>query len=200
MENVLYLERTVDRYSSPERTAPMAEDFRSILTEYQDRVYTQACRMLGNREEAQEAVQDIFMRVYRSLDSFRGDSKLSTWIFRITANVCISRLRKKQLDMSSLDEPAEAGSRPVTETIADDQPDPGQQMERDETAELVRQQVRRLPPNWAQAIGLYHFEGMSYEEIAEVMQIPRATVATYILRGKKQLAKQLVASKADGVY
>ena len=61
-------------------------------------------------------------------------------------------------------------------------------------AETLRAQVRRLPPDWAQAIGLHHFQGMSYEEVAEAMGIPRATVATYILRGRRQLAKQLTAA------
>jgi RNA polymerase sigma-70 factor, ECF subfamily len=170
------------------------EDFRSILAAYQDKVYNQAYRMLGNREEAEEATQDVFLRIHRSLDEFRGESKLSSWIFRIAANVCITRLRKKQLEMTSLDEPAEPGGRPVADCIPDGEPDPGQELEQKRLSENLQDQVRRLPANWAQAISLHHFQGFSYEEVAEVMQIPRATVATYILRGRKQLAKQIIAA------
>ena len=65
-------------------------------------------------------------------------------------------------------------------------------LESEETAEMIRNQVRQLPANWAMAVSLYHFDDLSYEEIAEIMEIPRATVATYIMRGRKQLAGQLM--------
>ena len=172
----------------------MEEDFRSLLAAHQDKVYNQAYRMLGNREEAEEATQDVFLRIYRSLDEFRGESKLSSWIFRITANVCISRLRRKQLEVASLDEPVAYVDKTAAALIPDDRPGPAEQLESQETAEILRAQVRRLPPDWAQAISLHHFQGMSYEEVAEAMGIPRATVATYILRGRRQLAKQLTAA------
>ncbi|MFC1614217.1 RNA polymerase sigma factor [Gemmatimonadota bacterium] len=194
MENVLYLKKILLMQNQQAGTTGMGEDFRSLLAAYQDRVYNQAYRMLGNREEAEEAAQDVFLRIYRSLDDFRGESKISSWIFRITANVCISRLRKKQLEISSLDEPVESGETTMAEMIPDNQPDPGQQYESQETAEIIRAQVRRLHPDWAQAISLHHYQGMSYDEVAEVMGIPRATVATYILRGRRQLAKQLTAT------
>ena len=194
LENILYFKRTLLLQNQQAETTGMGEDFRSLLAAYQDRVYNQAFRMLGNREEAEEAAQDVFLRIYRSLDDFRGESKLSSWIFRITANVCISRLRKKQLEVASLDEPVESGEGTMAQMIPDDRPDPEQQYESQETAEIIRAQVRRLPPEWAQAISLHHYQGMSYEEVAEVMGIPRATVATYILRGRRQLAKQLTAT------
>ena len=168
-------------------------DFREILATYQDKVYNQAYRMLGNREEAEEATQDIFLRVHRSLGDFRGESKLSSWIYRIAANVCISRLRKKQLKTSSLDEPAEIEGRAVSEVVADETADPERNYAAMETAEIIRSEVRRLPPLWAQALSLHYFGGQSYEEVAEAMEIPRPTVATYISRGKKQLAKQIIA-------
>ena len=172
-------------------------DFRTILDEYQDKVYNQAWRMLGSREEAEEATQDVFLRLHRSLADFRGESQLSSWIYRIVANVCISRLRKKQLDTASLDEPIEPAGRAVLETLPDESPNPEEAYEAAQTAENLRSAVRRLPANWAQAISLHHFQGLSYEEVAEAMEIPRATVATYILRGRRQLAKLLVAETGE---
>ena len=168
-------------------------DFREILDTYQDKVYNQAYRMLGNREEAEEATQDIFLRIHRSLGDFRGESKLSSWIYRIAANVCISRLRKKQLKTTSLDEPTEVEGRPVSELVADERTDTERNYAAKETAEIIRSEVRRLPPLWAQALSLHYFGGQSYDEVAEVMEIPKPTVATYISRGKKQLAKQIIA-------
>ena len=173
-------------------STPDVEKFETILTEYQDRVYNQAYRMLGNREDAEEATQDIFLSIHKSLGDFRGDSKVSTWIYRIVSNVCISRLRKKQLEIISLDDPlGDDGA-----TIADIIPDTGQNqlraMESEETAVMVRALVKKLPPDWAMAISLCHFDDLSYDEIAEVMDIPKATVATYIFRGRKQLAQMLM--------
>ena len=167
-------------------------EFRQILIEYQNRVYNQSYRMLGNREDAEEATQDIFLKIYQSFDTFRGESKLSTWIYRITSNVCISRLRKKQLDLKSLDAPFEAEEKSLADIIPDDSPNPEEYLENEETAKMVRNQVKSLKAEWAMAITLYHFEDLSYQEIAEIMDIPTATVATYILRGRNQLARQIM--------
>ena len=171
----------------------MAEDFRTLLASYQDRVYNQAYRMLGNAEDAEEATQDIFMKIYRSMDDFRGESAVSTWIYRITANECISRLRKKQLDTTSFDEPFESEGKSLADIIPDGSPDPESLLESQETSEMIRAGVRRLPVHWAMAISLYHFDDLSYDEIAEAMEIPRATVATYISRGRTQLAHNLMS-------
>lgn len=171
---------------------PQVEKFETILTDYQDRVYNQAFRMLGNREDAEEATQDIFLSIHKSLGDFRGDSKVSTWIYRITSNVCISRLRKKQLETISLDDPLGDDGATISDIIPDTGPNQQKLMESEETAEMVRAQIQTLPPDWAMAISLCHFDDHSYDEIAEIMSIPKATVATYIFRGRKQLAQQLM--------
>lgn len=170
----------------------MAEDFRTLLATYQDRVYNQAYRMLGNAEDAEETTQDIFMKIYKSMDDFRGESAVSTWIYRITSNECISRLRKKQLDTRSFDEPFEDEGKSLADILPDDSPDAGSLLESQESSEMIRDEVRRLPANWAMAISLYHFDDLSYDEIADAMEIPKATVATYISRGRKQLAQNLM--------
>jgi len=171
----------------------MDDRFSLLVDKYQNRVYNQAYRMLGNSEDAEEAAQDVFIRIYRSIHKFRSESKITTWIYRITSNVCINRLRKMQLEMASLDEPLYEDGRTAAELIADEAPDPERKLESKQIAELVRSQLRTLPPNWAMALSLNHFEGLSYNGISEVMEIPKATVATYILRGRKKLAQQLIA-------
>lgn len=174
----------------PENPTLLSE-FKNLLIHYQDRVYNQAYRMLGNREDAEEAVQDIFLSVYRSFGSFRGDSKVSTWIYRITANECITRLRKKQLDTTSLHEPLSEDGPSLADMIPDANERSDTLLEDGETAEMVRNEVRSLQPEWAMAISLCHFDDLSYDEIAEVMDIPRSTVGTYIFRGRKELARRL---------
>lgn len=174
-------------------TMNKAAEFRTILAAYQNRVYNQAYRMLGNREDAEEATQDIFLNVYRSIDEFRGESAVTTWLFRITSNVCISRLRKKTLTIASLDEPFDDSDngRNLGDIITDDNGNPADILESDEAKEVIRAKVGELPPEWAMAISLYHFDDLSYDEIAEIMNIPKATVATYIFRGRKMLAQKL---------
>ena len=152
--------------------------------------------MLGSHEEAEEATQDIFVKVYRYIGDFRGDAKISSWIYRIAANVCITRLKKKQLKTRSIDQPIEAEGTTIGELIPDEGDTPDEQAEKNEMAKILRDQIRELPAKWSQAITLHHFQGFSYEEVAEVMQIPRATVATYILRARKQLAKMMLARTA----
>ncbi len=168
----------------------MSERFRQILAEYQNRVYNQAFRMLGSHEDAEEAAQDVFLRIHRGMNEFRGDSKLSTWIYSITSNVCISRLRKKEHPTSSLDKEFESGDT-LADIIPDECESPEDIFENEQMRKMIRAQVRALPPKWAMAISLYHFDDLSYEEIAEAMKIPKATVATYIMRGRQQLATQL---------
>lgn len=171
----------------------IAEQFKDILYTYQNKVYNQAFRMLGNAEDAEEASSDIFLKIYHSLEDFRGDSKMSTWIYRIASNVCISRLRKKQLDIRSLDEPiGDDDNATLADLVASDDATPESIMESEEMAEMVRSKVNELHPDWAMAISLYHFDDLTYDEIAEIMEIPKATVATYIFRGRKQLAKKLM--------
>ena len=170
----------------------MNVEFSRLVTEYQDRVYNQAYRMLGNHEDAEEATQDVFHKIHRSVEGFRGESKMSTWIYRITSNTCINRLRKKQRTMVSIDEPMDEEEKTFADIIADEGPNPEQRFESNQLADIVRSNVRSLPPNQAMALSLNHFEGLSYEEIAEIMEIPKATVATYIFRGRKELAKKLM--------
>jgi len=169
----------------------MSDDLRRLLTEYQDTVYNHAYRLLGNREDAEEATQDVFLLIHRNRGEFRGESKLSTWIYRITANVCISRLRKKRLPTASLDAEWESGGDTLADVIPADIPDPESRFEDEETRERVQSEIRNLPPKWATALSLYHFDDRSYEEIAEIMEIPKATAATYILRGRQRLAARL---------
>lgn len=166
-------------------------DLRQLLREYQDKVYNQAYRMLGSHEDAEEATQDVFLRIHRSMEEFRGDSKISTWIYSITSNVCISRLRKKQHPTCSLDKSFPDSDDTLADMIPDEGPDPSEILEDEQMKKLVRAEVRNLPPKWAMALSLYHFNDLSYEEIAATMEIPKATVATYILRGRQQLAAQL---------
>jgi RNA polymerase sigma-70 factor, ECF subfamily len=192
INNIILVNNEIMYLVDPKPESPfLMSDFKKILGEFQDKVYNQAYRMMGNSEDAEEVTQDIFLKVFKNISAFRGECKMSTWIYRITSNECISRLRKKQLDMTSLDSPFDDG-RTLSDVLPSDNHDTLKNMESEETAKYIRSQVNRLPAEWAMAICLYHFDDLSYNEISEIMSLPTGTIATYILRGRKQLAKWLV--------
>jgi RNA polymerase sigma-70 factor, ECF subfamily len=172
----------------------MKAEFQHIVAQHRDRVYNQAYRMLGNREDAEEAAQDVFLKVYRAGDTFRSESTAATWIYRITANVCIDRLRRKQVATMSMDAPIGDDGITLADTIKDPGPGPDAIHTDKETAGTVRRMVRDLPPDWAMALTLYHFDDRKYEEIAEIMELPVSTVGTYIRRGRQRLARELAAA------
>lgn len=164
------------------------EDFTKIFYEYKDRVYHQALRMLGSREDAEEAVQDIFLRIYKGLPGFRGDSKLSSWIFRIAANVCIAKWKQKKGLYSSIDD--ESVQHDVAHVSV--HPSCDELYENKEFSERVHQCISRLQPEYSAVITLYYFEGMGYEEISSIMNIPVGTVGTYLHRAKQVLRSILI--------
>jgi len=168
-------------------------DFNEILFIYQDAVYNQAYRMLGSVEDAEDATQDIFLRIHGALDRFRGESKISSWIYRITANVCISRLRKKQRAALNIESIIDSAGQMLPELLPNRNENPEYEYAEKQRAQFVYNEIRNLPPLWAQALSLHYFGDRSYDEIADVMSIPKGTVATYISRGKKRLAKKLMS-------
>ncbi len=164
-----------------------ASKYSDIVDLYSERVFNLAIRMLGNREDAEEATQDVFMRVYKSMDGFRGDSSLSTWIWRIAANVCITRSKKKKANAVSL------------ENSLIDPPDgqvgtfSGQEraLYRTELAGAVKEFISMLPPNESTVVTLFYLEELSYEEISEILKMPLGTVSITLHRGKARLRELL---------
>ncbi len=170
------------------------EDFTQIFYEYKDRVYNQALRMLGSPQEAEEAAQDTFLRIYKGLSGFRGDAKLSSWIFRIAANVCISRWKQRKELASSMDDEyiEQEASKQHFIPAAD------VSLENAEFHERIRDSVARLQPEYSLVITLYYFEEMSYDEIARIAAIPVGTVGTYLHRARNEL-KSMLKRNDDGM-
>jgi RNA polymerase sigma-70 factor, ECF subfamily len=168
---------------------PKTDRFSRIVDEYAQGVYTHAHRMLGSREDAEEAAQDVFLRIYRSLDGFQGRAKISTWIWRITTNVCLSRREAQRKSMTTsldLEETAE---------VPDDSPDPERSFIVREETDRLAHLVSSLPDREAAAITLYYLEGMDYKEIARVLDMPAGSVATALHRGRERLAGRLLNAK-----
>lgn len=162
--------------------------FDELVGQYSRRVANIAYSLLSDREDALDAAQEVFVRVYKSLGTFRGESTVSTWIFRITRNVCTDFLRKRRGGVQSLDDGED--DEPKME-IADDSQSPERVAERNEKIRAVRNAISRLEENQREVITLYDINGLSYDEIAEVLRCPVGTVKSRLYRARETLRKIL---------
>ena len=167
--------------------------FRQLFEEYQHMVFNVCYRMSGNREEAEDLTQDVFVKIFHSIGRFRGDAKLSSWIYRIAVNTSLKRERRKKLEnWISLDFlfQEHTRSQPVSPEES-----PDQQIEIAEKAQLVQQAIQRLPERQKTALILSRYENLSYQEIATVMETNLSAVESLLHRAKNNLAKILIPVK-----
>lgn len=161
--------------------------FDELVGMYEKKVANIAYSLLSDREDALDAAQEVFVRIYRSIGGFRGDSALSTWIFRITKNVCSDILRKRR-SVVSLD--TEEEDEPKVE-IADDSVAPHTEYEKKERVRAVREAIADLDENQRAVITLFDLNGLSYEEIAQILRVPVGTVKSRLYRAREALRKKL---------
>jgi RNA polymerase sigma-70 factor, ECF subfamily len=184
----------VERFKGGDRRA-----FELIVQRYQHRVYTLALRWMGNDEIAAEVAQDVFIALYRSLADFRGESRLSTWIYRVVLNHTRNRKlygRRRHLDRH---EPLE-GERASRDDdaprrqLAGDGPAPDEAVHRSDAERLIRDALEQLPEEQRMIIVLRDIEDLPYEEIADLLDVPRGTVKSRLHRARLQLARVLERS------
>jgi RNA polymerase sigma factor (sigma-70 family) len=159
--------------------------FRAILTKFEKRVYLHALRVLGNKQDAEEATQDVFMKIYQGLKDFRGESELSTWIFRLVANDCISRRRGRRWHFVSLDDSV------ATPLKVEQEPEQEHEITENEPGAFVKKCISLLPAREATAVMLAYYEDKSYGEIAHIMGVSQGTVAVFLHRGRVHLHQLL---------
>ena len=162
--------------------------FRLLIERHQQHIFNLCYRMLRQFEEADDATQDTFLKAYRSLKQFRGDARLKTWLCRIARNECLNRLRHE--NMASPDQQL---TTDYSFQIADSTPSPLELIEQQETQSIVHEAINKLPHSYRLAITLFHLNGLSYEEISQVMEIPMGTVKTHIFRARELLKSKLQA-------
>jgi RNA polymerase sigma-70 factor, ECF subfamily len=160
-----------------------ARAFNEVYTRFEEMVYNLAFRLSGNYEEAADLTQEIFLRVYRHLGSFGGRSSLKTWIFRIAVNHCRDRLsRWRPLTQPLGDDPGEGEV-----AYADPSRGPEELAVAADEGRRVAEGLAKLPPVFREAVVLRDIEGLSYEEIAEVLGVRIGTVRSRIARGRDHL-------------
>ncbi|OQP62037.1 RNA polymerase subunit sigma-70 [Niastella vici] len=165
--------------------------FKSLVENYQDLVYNTALGVVQNSEDAEDVAQEVFIQVYRSIDQFKGDARLSTWIYRITTTKALdhirSRKRKKRFAfITSLFGP---NDELIHEPV--DFQHPGVALDRKEQAALLFRMIDQLPENQKVAFTLHKSEELSYQEIADVMQLSVSAVESLLFRARQNLRKLL---------
>jgi RNA polymerase sigma-70 factor (ECF subfamily) len=150
--------------------------------------------MVGSAED-EDLAQEVFLRAYQALPNFRGDSKFSTWVYKIARNVCLSELRKRDRhgEHLSLDE---EGEEKVHWLLQESQEGLERKIERQDVSRKVRELIDQLPTRYRTVLTLFHINQASYEEIAEIMEVPLGTVKTYLHRARMRL-RDLVLSGPD---
>ena len=166
-------------------------DFEKLVTAYEKNVYNLALRMVGDPEDAADMTQETFIKAYRSLSSFRGDSKFSSWLYRIASNVCLdflrSRSRHPQVSLSSSDEDGRTAFE-----LPDMSRNPEEQLMKKLSMEAVRRGLEQLPEQQRQILVLRELGGLSYAELARILGLEEGTVKSRIFRARKRLCAILL--------
>ena len=157
-----------------------------LVDQYKDLVFTLALRMLRNREEAEEVAQDAFIKAFKSLDKFKGNSKFSTWIYKVTYNTCLDNIKKNKKHMNnvSIDEFTIHKIETIDNAL--------EGMIKDEKSSFIKSCINRLPCEDSYILTLYYFEELTLDEMAKIIEASANTIKVKLFRARKKLAVILV--------
>lgn len=164
--------------------------FEEIVNIYYQKVYSTCYRYLGHTEEAADACQDVFLKIYLNLEKFRKGSSLSTWIYQITSNTCRDLLRKKKDNLKSLDK--------YDYQIKDQSVLPEKQTILNENQQALQKIINQLSLNYKEVLILRDFEGLNYEEIASTLNISMGTVKSRLSRARSFLREEFKKYQTGG--
>jgi RNA polymerase sigma-70 factor, ECF subfamily len=169
------------------------EAYETLIARFQQPIYNLCYRLINDPADAADVVQEVFLKVFRSIDNFRGQSTLKTWIYRIAVNEAynqrrwFSRHRRREVGLDDEDQ----ASRPWLDSISDPARDPYELALNEERHQLIESSLREINADFRTVVILRDLEDLSYEEIADVLQISLGTVKSRILRGRESLRRVL---------
>jgi RNA polymerase sigma-70 factor (ECF subfamily) len=169
-----------------------AASFSALLARYEGKIFRLAMNITQNREDAEDVLQEAFLKAYEHLDQFQGNSRFYTWIVRIAVNQALMKLRKRRSDRAvSLDEQIDTGEDTVVREIAAWDPDPEQQYSQEELHRILSTAVDDLAPIYRTVFTLRDVDGLSTEETAEALDLTVPAVKSRLLRARLQLRDKL---------
>jgi len=182
-------EELVERYGAGD-----GESFRMLVERYQDRVYHIVYGIVGNKDEAEDLSQEVFLRVYRFLHRFKGKSRFYTWLYRLTVNVCLSARRKRKNEpgkIFSLADSSKYGDDPGEIELADESFSPLKVLQNREMAETIKSAINSLSEVLKSTFVLREFEELSYEELTRLFRCSRGTIKSRLSRAREQLRRKI---------
>ena len=170
--------------------------FEELIAMHQKNIFSIAFRIAGNHEDASDMAQEVLIKIFRNLEQFKGDSKFSTWLYRVATNTCLD-MKKKILKHSSysLDQELETDEGSMATEIQDNSPTPEQHAEQSEVQKAINTAISNLNDQHKKVIILRDVQGFSYEEIGDMLNCSVGTVKSRINRARAQLKKILSQNK-----
>jgi RNA polymerase sigma-70 factor (ECF subfamily) len=169
--------------------------FAELVDMYKGKLFHLAYRMLGNSQEAEDIVQDTFLRVYEHFGRYDNQHKFSTWIYRIATNLCIDRLRRRKSVYSLDAELSDGDGLDGYSMLQASDPTPEQQLVLTERQQVIASAMSSLPAKYKSAMALKYYQDLSLQEISDILDIPVSTVKTRIHRGRDYLRRKLEKQK-----
>lgn len=165
--------------------------YKQLLENYRGAIFNLLFKMVRNKEETEDLVQEAFMKAFSALPSFNEEYAFSTWLYKIAINNCIDHMRKKRLKTYSINKPVQSKDGELDREFPDTSMSPDREILNEERSHIIESAIDDLPENYKVAIILRHSEEKSYEEIAEILNIPLGTVKARIFRAREMLKKKL---------
>jgi len=165
--------------------------YKQLLENYRGAIYNLLYKMVRNREETEDLVQEAFMKAFHALPTFNEEYAFSTWLYKIAINNCIDHMRKKRLKTYSINKPVQSKDGELGREFPDTSMSPDKNILSEEKSKIIAAAIDELSENYKVAIILRHTEEKSYEEIAAILNIPLGTVKARIFRAREMLKKKL---------
>ena len=174
------------------------EAFEKLISFYQKKVFNIAFRMMGNQDDASDVAQEVFIKIYKSIGSFKKQSAFSTWVYKITINTCRDELRKQKNKRNtiSLDQSICLEDNEVERQIQSNDPTPELVAEKRETGKLIKEAIFNLSDEYKEVVILRDIQGFSYSDIAKILNCPEGTVKSRINRARSML-KDILKGKME---
>jgi RNA polymerase sigma-70 factor (ECF subfamily) len=166
--------------------------FEKLMRQYERQIFRISLQITQNREDAEDIVQDTFFKAFQKIDQFQGNSKFYTWLVRIAVNESLMRLRKRKAQKTvSMDEEIQTDEGSIPRDFADWMPNPEQNYNQAELAEILRRTIQGLPPGFRTVFVLRDIDGLSTEETAQALKLSVPAVKSRLLRARLQLRERL---------
>ncbi|WP_372905674.1 RNA polymerase sigma factor [Rhodohalobacter sp.] len=165
--------------------------YRSLMEKYETPLFFHLLKMVKDKEQVRDLVQEAFMKAFDNLQSYNTNYAFSTWLYRITTNHAIDYLRKKKLQTTSIDEPVKTKEGEMNIQLEDEHSGTDRKIIRKQRSDIIHEAIEDLPDKYRVVIKLRHFEELSYDEISEQLDLPLGTVKAHIFRAREMLYKEL---------